>query len=1250
MRITGRFHCVKESISFLLFLFILSACNERKQAGIPVQEEKGVFTQPITVLLDTMPPPKRVELKNVPPPSVVKINKSAADIFSLSSNGKVKAALGPPLISNVAQPLGHFTHFNLNDKTPINIIYCSYQDRKDNLWFGTERGVSRYDGTRFVNFSTEQGLAVGGVKGIMEDDNGSLWFGTEWGGVSRFDGTKFTNFGVEDGLADKIVYNIVNDKKGNLWFSHNQGGVSRYDGKSFTIFNTSNGLPNNNVNKLLVDRSGNIWFATIGGGACRYDGKNFKTFTTKDGLVDNRVACLAEDSTGNIWFGTFTGISRYNPLVEQKADSISSRGSGFTSYTIKQGLAHQLVMDIKVAKNGILWFATMGGGLSRYDPVKDRSGNAFMTFTTKQGLSNNNLNSITEDKNRNLWIATNGGGIDRFNGSKFSTYSNEQGLVSNLALSIAEDKTGNLWFSNREAGVNCFDGKKITTYTMKQGLANNLVFKIFKDFNGNLWFATWEDGISRYNPDPNGKGGTFTTYTTDQGLASNNILEIGQDKKGNIWFSTWKDGISVYDGTSFTNFSTNQGLAHNTVLSIVEGPDGDIWFGTDGGGVSRFNGVRFTNYTTSQGLGGNIVYKIIKDKSGNLWFGTGAGLSRFDGSGFINFNKFQESTDDFIYDIIEDEQGILWLGTQLGLAGLKFNTSVSANNSGNVTGAGLLNVNNEVLKNYHPVWEFYNTKTGYPANDVNAGSLYITKLELPAGNKENKGLIWGAGSDGTIFRFDPKVEVFINSAALTVFIHSVKIDEEAINWYGLNSQKWDSTIIVQQEGMVFGNPLSELKRDSLINKFSDIGFDSITPYYQVPQNLILPYKHNRVDFEFGAIEINRNFMVRYQFMLEGYDKTWSPITEKTSASFGNISEGTYTFKIKARSPEGVWSEPISYSFKVLPPWWRSSWAYMAYILLFSASIYFFIQWRTKSLKQEKLNLEEKINQRTRQLEQKSGELELSLKSLKSTQSQLIQSEKMASLGELTAGIAHEIQNPLNFVNNFSQVNTELIDELQEELKSGNIDEAIIISSDLKENENKINLHGRRADAIIKGMLQHSRTSTGAKELTKINILADEYLRLAFQGLRAKDKNFNTTLQTDFDESVGNINIIPQDIGRVLLNLYNNAFYAVNEKMKSADKTYEPKITVTTRLVPASDNSPIRNPQSVIISVSDNGNGIPEKIKEKIFQPFFTTKPTGQGTGLGLSLSYDIVKAHGGEINVESKEGEGTEFKIILPCS
>jgi signal transduction histidine kinase len=278
--------------------------------------------------------------------------------------------------------------------------------------------------------------------------------------------------------------------------------------------------------------------------------------------------------------------------------------------------------------------------------------------------------------------------------------------------------------------------------------------------------------------------------------------------------------------------------------------------------------------------------------------------------------------------------------------------------------------------------------------------------------------------------------------------------------------------------------------------------------------------------------------------------------------------------------------------------------------------------------------------RMRYKQRVNKKLEETLMKLTNTQSQLVQSEKMASLGELTAGIAHEIQNPLNFVNNFAEVNTELVEELKKEIEPAGIPNANELIEDIKANSEKITFHGKRADAIVKSMLQHSRKSSGQKELTDINALCDEYLRLSYHGLRAKDKSFNAEFDTQYDITLAPINVVPQDIGRVILNLINNAFYAVNERQKKdKDSGYKPRVTLTTR----------QEGNQVVIEVADNGTGMPDQVKEKIFQPFFTTKPTGEGTGLGLSLSYDIVtKGHGGGINVSTKANHGTVITIQLP--
>jgi signal transduction histidine kinase/tetratricopeptide (TPR) repeat protein len=309
--------------------------------------------------------------------------------------------------------------------------------------------------------------------------------------------------------------------------------------------------------------------------------------------------------------------------------------------------------------------------------------------------------------------------------------------------------------------------------------------------------------------------------------------------------------------------------------------------------------------------------------------------------------------------------------------------------------------------------------------------------------------------------------------------------------------------------------------------------------------------------------------------------------------------------------------------------------FSVFAALLTAILIMFLVYRSRQ-KEKKANMV--LQRKNNTIEHQKQIAEDTLHQLQSTQKQLIQAEKMASLGELTAGIAHEIQNPLNFVNNFSELNKELLVELKDELKKGNLDEVTAIAEDVISNEEKINSHGKRAADIVKGMLQHSRNGSGQQELTDINELCDEYLRLAYHGLRAKDNGFNASFTSSFDESIGKINVVSQDFGRVILNLINNAFYAVNDKKKKVSEDYNPTISITTK----------KTDKEVVIAVADNGSGIPQNIREKIFQPFFTTKPTGSGTGLGLSLSYDIIKAHNGELKVESTEGQGTTFIIHLP--
>ncbi|QJD81381.1 GHKL domain-containing protein [Spirosoma rhododendri] len=361
-----------------------------------------------------------------------------------------------------------------------------------------------------------------------------------------------------------------------------------------------------------------------------------------------------------------------------------------------------------------------------------------------------------------------------------------------------------------------------------------------------------------------------------------------------------------------------------------------------------------------------------------------------------------------------------------------------------------------------------------------------------------------------------------------------------------------------------------------------------------------------------------------------------------------MAPGTYVFRVKASNNDGLYNQQgASIQLTVLPPWWRAPWAYILYAILAALVVWALVRYRSRQLRKANQLLERNVALRTEEVIRQKLEIETqrnnladTLTELRDTQHQLIQREKLASLGELTAGIAHEIQNPLNFVNNFSDLSVDVVTELEDEQKRQQRDADLEneLLDTLKQNLQKISHHGNRASSIVQGMLEHSRMGSGERYPVDLNALVDEYIRLAYYGQRVRNPLFTCALVQKLQPDLGKVDLVGQDISRVLLNLFNNAFYAVNQRLKQANDDFKPTVTVQTRIVD----------KAVEIQVSDNGTGISDTMQQKIFQPFFTTKPSGEGTGLGLSLSYDIIKAHGGSLTVESREGEGCTFIIRLP--
>ena len=987
----------------LFTISIIFTCSQNK----PDQQEtfKQENTQKSPVII-TGKAPVVTFLDTCPPPRIIAIPQKMGDSYSIKTeDGSKTIKLLPPEVKRAGFFIS-MQNFTTRNGLAHNAVTRGLIDKTGNLWFSTYGGgASRYDGKSFTNYTRAQGLASNDLWSIYEDKAGYLWFGTAGGGASRYDGKSFRSYTTAQGLPNNDVHAIIEDNKGNLWFG-TSGGVSRLsrDG-SFTKFTTSEGLAGDDVSCIQQDNSGKIWFGTWSDGVSCYDGKSFINYSAADGLANNQVICIFKDKkNGNLWFGNGNGKVYWLDGIKKHVKKKRS----FISYAIAQGLRDQ-VITITEDKNGNLWFGTGEGAFwLSWDKKSNPRKENFIGIATQQGLPNNHVNSILEDKSGNIWFCMDDGGVSLLNRDlKFLTsLTIDERLLHNKVATILEDEGQNIWLGTR-GGIGALrltpDGKSISRYTTSQGLPNNNIISIFQDKNKNVWISTFEGGVSCLSAD----GKFLTRYTAAQGLPHNPIEKTFEDKRGNFWFGSGGGGVArLNPGTeSIIRYTTDQGLLNNFITNIFEDNKGNISFGTQRG-LSRLgaDGKTFTNYSIEEGF---INNKVLEDNSGNLWFGTSDhGISRYDGKSFLSFTTDNGLPDDEVKDIVMDKEGIIWLLDNKGFTAIKGfvqnikDTRKSPNQKNLPPSNELLNSELE-RNNFKPVFEIYNIKTGYPLEHI-ISNLCIT----------HEGIIWaGLAARERSMRFDYN-SIHKNPIPPNVFIQGIKINNEVVSWYDLsnNKEKTDSFTKapnVIEEVTEFGKILDEDQRLAMRKRFDAIKFDSIARFYPVPVNLVLPYGFNNISFDFAAIEPARPGLVHYQYMMEGYEKEWNPVSINTSASYGNIHEGSYAFKLKAQSPDGVWSRPLTYTFNVLPPWYRTLWAYALYILILITVLWSLFRWRVGTLKKEKLLLEQKVALRTHELQQEKEKIESTLSELKAMQNQLIQSEQLASLNKVEQAMLNE---------------------------------------------------------------------------------------------------------------------------------------------------------------------------------------------------------------------------------------------------
>jgi signal transduction histidine kinase/ligand-binding sensor domain-containing protein len=1106
-----------------------------------------------------------------------------------------------------------------------NRVQGMVQDHSGFVWFATQGGLFRYDGQNFVTYrhdgNNPNSLSADYIESIFLDSKGVLWL-THWqaGALTAFEPERqvFTRYQHDpddpESISSNVLSTVAEDQQGFIWIG-GELGLNRYDPESGTFKRfqhdpeNPNSLSYNRVRALYVDKAGILWVGTgfpwdtesSAGGLNRYHPED-GTFTRylhdpedSTTLINNKVRSLLEDSRGNFWVGTAgDGLhlmdrekGRFKRLTNdpKNPEKLSGPWQPGLIPAVSDSTTH--ISSIFEDDEGRIWITAVYGGLKLFDPVSGITRHFKMGSGTDE-LTTDFLWQTYQTSDGTLWITSGGGGQTVFKVKQFDD------LFPFFDIPMSEDNL-------RSNGI-------------------------IKDRAGHIWIArgTFLERIDR----DTGSRTVITLGNTQQPVTQ--IIGLSLDREGYLWAGTNNGQFCGDPETSVLRLFKPPGISDDILqsffLTFLHSSSGHFWFGSWEYGLFRYDPVtdEVMNYAHNpndpNSLGGMMVGSIYEDEMGYIWVGGGSPFNDILNPLFLDRINLQTNRIERFFDA----------NKQAGMV-----SDITEDNDGNIWFIDWIHG----FKKLHPATGIFKSFTPY--NSLLSSSNLLSLV------KSDDGKLW-LSDQHSIIEFNPETEI------MSVFNQNRGI-RNAWDHFKSGSVADDGELFFSRRGgfHAFYPDQFLQQRNIRLPDIRITGFQMLgdqnpfasselfeKPVWQTTA-IRLAHDQNLFTLSVACFDFYDASSNQLQFMLEGYDRAWrNDIRDGETSPYINVPPGDYTFRVRGANSFGIWNmEGASMGITILPPWWRTWWAYAFYLLV----LIFGIWWVHKFQKERTIRMERERS-RERELEQ-AREIEKAYTELKTTQTQLIQAEKMASLGELTAGIAHEIQNPLNFVNNFSEVSRELISEMNEELAIGNWQLAKEISSDIDQNLEKINHHGKRADAIVKGMLQHSRSSNGHKKPTDINALADEYLRLSYHGLRAKDKSFNADFKAEFDPNLPKINVIPQDIGRVLLNLINNAFYAVNARKvqtthalsQQTPSSYNPTVTISTK----------KYGDRIEISVNDNGNGIPASIKDKIFQPFFTTKPTGQGTGLGLSLSYDIVKAHGGELKVDSKEGNGTVFSVVL---
>ncbi len=950
--------------------------------------------------------------------------------------------------------------------------------------------------------------------------------------------------------------------------------MSRYDGNTFTTLTREDGLANNEIQAMLQDREGDLWFGTKGG-VSRYDGKTFVTWTEEDGLASNIVRSIVQDREGYLWFGTEAGVSRYDGKSRSSSDPDTETSEHieqtFTTWTEEGGLTNNNVRAVVQDREGYLWFGT-DGGVSRYGSSLDLgltdSGRShqprkrtFKNLTTDDGLVHNQVFSLAQDKEGYLWFGTRGG-VSKYDGKVFTNFTTSEGLPTNRVSTLHADKEGTVWIGTRGGGVCQYDsvsfeetGRAFTTFTTEDGLAHGWVYSIIRDREGYLWFGT-RAGVSRYDEH------YLTTFTQDDGLASRAVNTVLEDNTGDLWFGTW-DGAIRYDGKTFTTFSSADGLIDDDVWSLFQDSVGNIWVGTNGG-LSRFDGRIFTNFTTQDGLPDDEVSAILQARDGTLWFGTEDGVSRYDGETFTNFTTEAGLADNEVESVFQDRDGTFWFGTEGGLS--RYDGKTFTN---------------------------FTTEDGLAGNDVR--SIF----------QDRAGMLWFGTWGGGASCYDGQI-----------FQTLTRRD-------GLSSNSVVSILQDHNGDLWFANPDNGVTRYRMRSAVPPSVFiDAVVAdrRYEGSRRLDVQYGAGLTAFEFRGISLKtRPEAMVYRYRLVGHDPNWYN-TRTRRVEYQDLSPGSYTFEVLAVSRDLIPSEkPATVSFRILLPYAQIGWGAamsLALGMIVWQAIRIVQRGRklhasNRALQEAHDTLEVRVVERTTALHESNTRLKEEVAERERTERSLVRLERLRALGELSAGISHNLNNILTGVMGPALM-----------LKSRNTD------PETTRGIEEIIRSGLRARDLVSRLHKAVRGQDDGTEPVDVNIVVQNAVQDARPRWKDEAEAKGITIEVVTEtQDVPTIRGNTSGMHDIVINLLFNAIDAM-PKGGTIHVSTAPCETGT-RLV-----------------VTDTGHGMDKETLDRVFEPFFTTK-MDVGTGLGLSTVYGTVTRWGGQIDLESEPGIGTTFVVSL---